>query len=67
VFEWVGSRTDIGVGEVLVGALGISKEAWSQSAQNRMVRIITAIGFQKYRAAKAGTRQKRYQKVRPAV
>jgi predicted P-loop ATPase len=67
VSDWVGDRTNISVGEVLVGALGISQESWSQSAQKRVVKILTNLEFAKYRSGKNGTRQNRYQKVGPTV
>jgi predicted P-loop ATPase len=67
VREWLAGSTDTSVGEVLVGALGISQASWSQSAQNRVVKILSAMGFRKYRSSKERHRQNRYEKVGPEL
>ena len=65
IVEWLKDRTDVSVGEVLVHALGIAKERHSQSAQNRVVRILTnrRLGFSKHRPRVPGApggRENRY-------
>jgi predicted P-loop ATPase len=58
VSEWLGDRADVSLGEVLIGALGIPQESWSQNTQNRVVNIIANMGFVKYRAGKPESVQK---------
>ena len=65
IVEWLKDRADVSVGEVLVHALGIAKERHSQSAQNRVVRILTnrRLGFSKHRPRVPGApggRENRY-------
>jgi predicted P-loop ATPase len=64
--EWLGDRTDVSVTEVLKHALGFFREEqWTQSAQNRVVRILTShlLGFNKYRPrTPEGGRKYRYQR-----
>jgi predicted P-loop ATPase len=52
--EWLVGRQDVSVGEVLVGALGIPQESWSQTAQNRVAKILVYHGFEQYRPGKKG-------------
>ena len=52
--EWLVGRHDVSVGEVLVGALGIPRESWSQTAQNRVAKILIDHGFEQYRPGKKG-------------
>ena len=52
--EWLVDRQDVSVGEVLVGALGIPQESWSQTAQNRVAKILIHHGFGQYRPGKKG-------------
>jgi len=52
--DWLVGRTDASVGEVLVGALGVPKECWSQTAQNRVAAILALAGFRRYRPGKTG-------------
>jgi predicted P-loop ATPase len=56
VGEWLVGRNDVSVGEVLVGALGIPQESWSQTAQNRVVKFLVSKreGFQQYRPGRTG-------------
>src|SRR5262249_40888863 len=54
VGEWLVGRQDVSVGEVLGGALGIPQESWSQTAQNRIARILVHHGFERYRPGKSG-------------
>jgi predicted P-loop ATPase len=49
IVDWLGNRGDVSVTEVLEHALGISREEWTQSAQNRVVTILTNLGFVHYR------------------
>ena len=61
VSEWLVGRQDVSVGEVLVGALGIAQESWSQTAQNRVAKILVHHGFDRYRPGKkAQPRTPRY-------
>jgi predicted P-loop ATPase len=50
--DWLVGRNDVSVGEVLVGALGIPQENWSQTAQNRIAKILVHNGFKQYRPGK---------------
>ena len=40
VSNWLVGHDDVSVGEVLVGALGVPQESWSQTAQNRVAAIL---------------------------
>jgi Virulence-associated protein E len=40
-----GGRIDVAITEVLECALGFSREDWTQSAQNRVAKILTRLGF----------------------
>jgi predicted P-loop ATPase len=63
VVRWLGDRTDVGVGEVLTGALGVAREGWSQTAQNRIAKILVNNGFERYRLGRAGQpRTSRYRR-----
>ena len=62
VNTWLVGRNDVSVGEVLVGALGIPRESWTQTAQNRLAAILVSNGFKRYRPGKTGQpRTPRYQ------
>ena len=55
IAEWLGDRTDVSVEEVLKHVFGLAKEQQSQSAQNRVARILKdRLGFTK--ASTAGTK-----------
>jgi predicted P-loop ATPase len=54
VSNWLAGHNDVSVGEVLVGALGIRHESWSQTAQNRVAAILAFSGFRRYRPGKTG-------------
>jgi putative DNA primase/helicase len=56
VSNWLVGRDDVSVAEVLVGALGVPLESWSQTAQNRVAAILTSstTGFKRYRPGKTG-------------
>jgi predicted P-loop ATPase len=54
VSNWLVGRNDVSVGEVLVGALGVSQESWSQTAQNRVAAILVSTGFNRYRPGMTG-------------
>ena len=54
VSKWLAGRSDVSVGEVLVGALGVPPESWSQPAQNRVAAILKSNGFKRYRPGKTG-------------
>ena len=45
------------------GALDIPPESWSQTAQNRVAKILVQLGFERYRPWKKGTpRTPRYRR-----
>jgi putative DNA primase/helicase len=46
VLEWLGDRVDVGLFEVLEHALGLVPERQTQSAQKRVVAILTRMGFE---------------------
>ena len=54
VSQWLNGRHDVSVGEVLVGALGIPQESWSQSAQNRVAKFLVQQRFERYRPVNTG-------------
>jgi predicted P-loop ATPase len=61
IAEWLENRTDVSVGEVLKHVFGLAPEQHSQSAQNRVARILAhRLGFRKYRARAGGDRENRY-------
>ena len=63
VGTWLVGRTDVSVGEVLVGALGVPQESCSQTAQNRVATILGLTGFTRYRPGKIGqSRTPRYRR-----
>ena len=54
VSNWLVGRNDVSVGEVLVGALGVPQEGWSQMAQNRVAAILAFTVFKRYRPGRTG-------------
>jgi predicted P-loop ATPase len=60
--EWLGDRLDVGLTEVLEHALGLAPEHWTQSAQKRVVQILTHMGFAKHRPRTPEGREHRYQR-----
>jgi predicted P-loop ATPase len=63
VVEWLVGRHDVSIGEVLVGALRIPQESWSQTAQNRVAKILSQNGFKQDRPGKKGQpRSPRYRR-----
>jgi putative DNA primase/helicase len=60
--EWLGDRIDVSLWEVLEHALGLAREHWTQSAQKRVVGILTSMSFEKRRPRTAEGRQQRYQR-----
>jgi predicted P-loop ATPase len=61
ICEWLGERTDVSVSEVF-DALGFRPEQRTQSAQNRVVKILTRLEFSKHRSRTPDGRQNRYQR-----
>ena len=59
VSEWLVGRNDVSVGEVLTGALGIPQESWSQTAQNRVAKILVTTGSGDIDRAGRGNRERR--------
>jgi predicted P-loop ATPase len=60
--EWLGDRSDVGVTEVLEHALGLPSKECTQSAQNRVVKILTHLGFSRHRPRTPDGRKQRYQR-----
>jgi predicted P-loop ATPase len=58
--KWVGSRRDVSIAEVLQGALGFTPPDQTHSAEIRVSKVLTAMGFTKYRARKGEERPNRY-------
>jgi predicted P-loop ATPase len=52
--RWLVGRTDVSIGEVLIGALGKPRGVWTQAMQNRVATVLQANGFQRYRPNKKG-------------
>jgi predicted P-loop ATPase len=62
VREWLGDRVDVGVFEVLEHALGLANVHWTQSAQKRVIAVLTRMGFTKCRPRTPEGRKNRYQR-----
>jgi predicted P-loop ATPase len=62
VKQWLGKRKDVSISEVLTGALGVSPRDQSQSAVNRVVKILTKLSFAQYRGRKGSKRPRRYRR-----
>jgi putative DNA primase/helicase len=61
--RWLADRNDVAVSDILVGALGIPPESWSQTAQTRVAKTLVQLGFNRYRPAKKGApRTPRYRR-----
>jgi predicted P-loop ATPase len=60
--EWLGDRNDISLSEVLEHGLGFTPEHQTQSAQKRVVGILTRMGFAKHRSRTPEGRKQRYQR-----
>jgi predicted P-loop ATPase len=65
VREWLGNRVDVSIPEVLEYALGFAREDWTESAQKRVGKILTRLGFAKHRPRTAQGREYRYQRDPP--
>jgi putative DNA primase/helicase len=62
VAKWLGDRTDVGILEVLEHALELANVHWTQSAQKRVVAILTRMGFTKHRPRTPEGRKQRYRR-----
>lgn len=60
ITRWLGKRKDVSVSEVLEGALKITVQDQTQSAETRVAKILTHLNFEKYRASEGRKRQNRY-------
>ena len=60
--EWLGDRNDISLSEVLEHGLEFAPEHQTQSAQKRVVGILTRMGFAKHRPRTPEGRKQRYQR-----
>jgi putative DNA primase/helicase len=60
--EWLGDRNDATLPEVLEHALGFAPGHQAQSAQKRVVGILTRMGFAKHRPRTPEGRKQRYQR-----
>jgi predicted P-loop ATPase len=59
--KWLGrGRTNVSIDETLQGALGFAPKDCTQRAQSRVAKILTRLGFGKYRPRMKG-RKRRYQ------
>jgi putative DNA primase/helicase len=56
--KWLGKRKDIGVSEVLAGALKIPPREQTRSAEMRVAAILTELGFVKCRPRRNGRRRR---------
>jgi predicted P-loop ATPase len=63
--EWVGDRIDVGLFEVLEHALGLAPTHSTQSAQKRVVEVLTRMRFTKRRPRTPEGRKNRYQRDPP--
>lgn len=54
--------TDVSVAEILEHALNIEKGRWTQIDQNRVVRCLTSMGFERFRARRGASREWRYRR-----
>jgi hypothetical protein len=59
VSKWLAGRGDVSVGEVLVGALGLPPESWSQSAQTESLPSSSPTGSSNTDRAKRDNREHR--------
>jgi predicted P-loop ATPase len=55
-------RDDVSVTEILQFALSRERGSWTQSDQNRVVRILASLGFEQYRAPRSAGRERRYRR-----
>jgi predicted P-loop ATPase len=63
VADWIGKRADVSIPEVLEHALGFGRQQWTEAMQKRVGRILTKLGFSKWRATgKRGKRGWRYRR-----
>jgi predicted P-loop ATPase len=62
IHDWLGDRTEVGLLELLEQALGFDPKQCPQSAQKRVVGILTKIGFTKRRPRTPEGRKQRYQR-----
>jgi predicted P-loop ATPase len=60
--EWLEDRNDISLSEALEHGLGFAAEHQTQSAQKRVVGILTRMGFAKHRPRTPEGRMQRYQR-----
>jgi predicted P-loop ATPase len=62
--EWLGKRTDVSLSEVLKRALHIAPAKQTQTAKNRVAKVLTSprLRFTKYRANRGGARSNRYRR-----
>jgi predicted P-loop ATPase len=62
VEEWLDAREEVGVGEVLEHALGITAEKVTRSHEMRVAGILTNLGFARCRPNKDGDRRRKYRR-----
>jgi predicted P-loop ATPase len=62
ISAWLAPRTDVSIPEVLEQALGFTREQWSEAAQKRVGRILTRLGFERWRPSndETGKRERRF-------
>ena len=62
IHDWLGDRTEVGLLELLQQALGLDPRQCPQSAQKRVVGVLTRMGFTKRRPRTPEGRKQRYQR-----
>jgi predicted P-loop ATPase len=58
--EWIQDRPDVSIAEVLSGALDKPKSQWTQVDQNRVSRVLTALGWEKFQKRTGELRERRW-------
>jgi hypothetical protein len=58
IARWLGKRKEASVAEVLQGALGIAPQEQTHSAEIRVVKVLTDLGFTQLRPRKNGRRRR---------
>jgi predicted P-loop ATPase len=62
IARWLGRRMETSVAEVLKYALRIARREQTQRDENRVAKVLTNLGFTKYRARMGHERQNRYRR-----
>jgi hypothetical protein len=62
ICDWLDTKDDVSIWDVLAGALGIAKETATPADQKRVAAILDDLGFVQFRPRDGGDRQRRYRK-----